>query len=54
MKMDIFDEHYHCVIVSVEGMTCGSCVRNIQEQVGDVEGVQHLKVSVTSEAVSML
>ncbi|XP_071786662.1 copper-transporting ATPase 1-like isoform X2 [Asterias amurensis] len=46
MKMDIFDEHYHCVIVSVEGMTCGSCVRNIQEQVGDVEGVQHIKVSL--------
>ncbi|XP_072040738.1 copper-transporting ATPase 1-like [Amphiura filiformis] len=38
--------------ISVQGMTCNSCVRNIEEQVGQMDGVNGVQVSLeTKEAV---
>lgn len=33
------------VTISVEGMTCISCVRTIEQQIGKANGVHHIKVS---------
>lgn len=32
----------------VTGMTCGHCERSIREEVGEVAGVEDIKVSATS------
>jgi Cu+-exporting ATPase len=37
------------VIVSVEGMTCSSCVWTIEQQIGKVNGVHHIRVSYALE-----
>ncbi|XP_078602292.1 copper-transporting ATPase 1-like isoform X1 [Branchiostoma floridae x Branchiostoma japonicum] len=34
------------IVISVKGMTCNSCVQNIQGYVGQQEGVIHIKVSL--------
>ncbi|KAI2600101.1 ATPase copper transporting alpha [Homo sapiens] len=31
------------VTISVEGMTCNSCVWTIEQQIGKVNGVHHIK-----------
>lgn len=33
------------VTISVEGMTCSSCVWTIEQQIGKLNGVHHVKVS---------
>ncbi|XP_071669709.1 copper-transporting ATPase 1 isoform X2 [Patagioenas fasciata] len=37
------------VVIGVEGMTCGSCVRTIEEHVGKMSGVHHVNVSLEDE-----
>ena len=34
------------VIVGIEGMTCNSCVRSIEDKVGSLQGVKSIKVSL--------
>ncbi|XP_068596463.1 copper-transporting ATPase 1 [Brachionichthys hirsutus] len=34
------------VSIGVEGMTCGSCVRSIEQRIGSLPGVTHIKVSL--------
>ncbi|XP_018599997.1 copper-transporting ATPase 1 [Scleropages formosus] len=34
------------VKVAVEGMTCGSCVQNIEQHIGELPGVFHIQVSL--------
>ncbi len=36
-------------LIAVEGMTCQSCVKSIEGQVGDVKGVCNVKVSLEEE-----
>ena len=33
-------------VIEVEGMTCQSCVKNIETNIIDVPGVTHIKVSI--------
>ena len=33
--------------IAVQGMTCNSCVRNIEEQVGNMDGVNSVQVGYT-------
>lgn len=35
------------VVVDIEGMTCQSCVRNIQDTVGNHPGIFSIKVSLS-------
>lgn len=37
------------VTISVEGMTCSSCVWTIEQQIGKLNGVYHIKVSFSLE-----
>lgn len=37
-----------CVNISVEGMTCSSCVWTIEQQIGKLNGVHHIQVSYSS------
>jgi len=37
------------VTISVEGMTCSSCVWTIEQQIGKLNGVHHIKVSYSLE-----
>lgn len=32
----------------VTGMTCGHCEMSVREEVGEIEGVQHVEVSATT------
>lgn len=34
------------VSLGVEGMTCGSCVQSIEQRIGTLPGVIHIKVNV--------
>lgn len=36
------------VSLGVEGMTCGSCVQSIEQRIGSLPGVMHIKVNVGS------
>uniref|UniRef100_A0A8I5KQ07 ATPase copper transporting alpha n=1 Tax=Homo sapiens TaxID=9606 RepID=A0A8I5KQ07_HUMAN len=38
------------VTISVEGMTCNSCVWTIEQQIGKVNGVHHIKMESHSVA----
>nr|XP_054755008.1 copper-transporting ATPase 2-like [Lytechinus pictus] len=40
-------------IIDVEGMTCNSCVRNIEDHVGDTNGVYLVKVSLSDKSASV-
>lgn len=42
------------VTVSVEGMTCISCVRTIEQQIGKVNGVHHIKVSLEEKCATII
>lgn len=46
MKMDS-NMNVNSITISVEGMTCNSCVQTIEQQIGKVNGVHHIKVSHT-------
>jgi copper chaperone CopZ len=37
------------VEVSIEGMTCGSCVYKVECEVGDLEGVKEAKVDLAAK-----
>ena len=37
------------VNVTIDGMTCGSCVYKIECEVGDMEGVQEVKVDLQAK-----
>lgn len=37
----------------VDGMRCGSCVRNIEENIGRLPGVQHIRVSLDSRTAQV-
>ncbi|KAB0344860.1 hypothetical protein FD755_015953 [Muntiacus reevesi] len=34
------------VTISVEGMTCSSCVWTIEQQIGKLNGVHHIKIII--------
>lgn len=34
----------YSVSIGVEGMTCGSCVQSIEQRIGSLAGVIHIKV----------
>lgn len=36
------------VSLGVEGMTCGSCVQSIEQRIGSLPGVMHIKVNAGS------
>uniref|UniRef100_A0A8C5L8K2 Copper-transporting ATPase 1 n=1 Tax=Jaculus jaculus TaxID=51337 RepID=A0A8C5L8K2_JACJA len=42
------------VTISVEGMTCISCVRTIEQQLGKVNGVHHIKVSLEEKTATII
>ncbi|XP_021575165.1 copper-transporting ATPase 1 isoform X1 [Carlito syrichta] len=42
------------VIISVEGMTCNSCVCSIEQQIGKVNGVHHIKVSLEEKNATII
>uniref|UniRef100_A0A8C0XLN3 HMA domain-containing protein n=1 Tax=Castor canadensis TaxID=51338 RepID=A0A8C0XLN3_CASCN len=42
------------VIVSVEGMTCSSCVWTIEQQIGKVNGVHHIRVSLEEKNATII
>uniref|UniRef100_A0A8C6QVN7 Copper-transporting ATPase 1 n=1 Tax=Nannospalax galili TaxID=1026970 RepID=A0A8C6QVN7_NANGA len=42
------------VTISVEGMTCISCVQTIEQQIGKVNGVHHIKVSLEEKSATII
>ncbi|KAH0516462.1 Copper-transporting ATPase 1 [Microtus ochrogaster] len=42
------------VTISVEGMTCISCVRTIEQQIGKANGVHHIKVSLEEKNATII
>ncbi|KAM5221768.1 copper-transporting ATPase 1 [Ctenodactylus gundi] len=42
------------VVISVEGMTCNSCVGTIEQQIGKVNGVHHIKVSLEEKNATII
>jgi P-type Cu+ transporter len=42
------------VTIHVEGMTCGSCVKSIEEKIGAVPGIKKITVSLADKAASVL
>ncbi|XP_010639631.1 copper-transporting ATPase 1 [Fukomys damarensis] len=42
------------VTISVEGMTCNSCVQTIEQQIGKVNGVHHIKVSLEEKHATII
>ncbi|XP_050998325.1 copper-transporting ATPase 1 isoform X1 [Acomys russatus] len=42
------------VTIAVEGMTCISCVRTIEQQIGKVNGVHHIKVSLEEKSATII
>ena len=41
------------VAISIQGMTCGSCVRKISESVGAKQGVESISVSLESGSATV-
>lgn len=41
------------VILNVNGMTCGHCVKAVETSVGALAGVQEVKVDLTEKKVSV-
>ena len=37
---------YKLLVISIEGMTCNSCVKSIEETIGNIPGVKSIKVSL--------
>ncbi|KAJ6663181.1 hypothetical protein lerEdw1_010317 [Lerista edwardsae] len=42
------------VVVQVEGMTCNSCVQTIEQHIGKLDGVHHLKVSLENKNAAII
>ncbi|XP_015443593.1 copper-transporting ATPase 1 isoform X2 [Pteropus alecto] len=42
------------VTISVEGMTCSSCVWTIEQQIGKLNGVYHIKVSLEEKSAAII
>ncbi|XP_053129935.1 copper-transporting ATPase 1 isoform X2 [Hemicordylus capensis] len=42
------------VVVGVEGMTCNSCVQTIEQHIGKMDGVQHMKVSLEDKNATII
>uniref|UniRef100_A0A9L0QZZ9 Copper-transporting ATPase 1 n=1 Tax=Equus caballus TaxID=9796 RepID=A0A9L0QZZ9_HORSE len=42
------------VTISVEGMTCSSCVWTIEQQIGKLSGVHHIKVSLEEKCATII
>nr|AAA57445.1 Cu++-transporting P-type ATPase [Mus musculus] len=42
------------ITITVEGMTCISCVRTIEQQIGKVNGVHHIKVSLDEKSATII
>ncbi|XP_059739503.1 copper-transporting ATPase 1 isoform X2 [Bos taurus] len=42
------------VTISVEGMTCSSCVWTIEQQIGKLNGVHHIKVSLEEKNATVI
>ncbi|GAB1303056.1 Copper-transporting ATPase 1 [Apodemus speciosus] len=42
------------VTIAVEGMTCISCVRTIEQQIAKVNGVHHIKVSLEEKSATII
>uniref|UniRef100_A0A667HYG1 Copper-transporting ATPase 1 n=1 Tax=Lynx canadensis TaxID=61383 RepID=A0A667HYG1_LYNCA len=42
------------VTISVEGMTCGSCVWTIEQRIGKLNGVYHIKVSLEEKNATII
>ena len=40
-----FEKRTQTITISIEGMTCNSCVQSIEQQVGSYTGVHSIKVS---------
>uniref|UniRef100_A0A0P6IYJ0 Copper-transporting ATPase 1 n=2 Tax=Heterocephalus glaber TaxID=10181 RepID=A0A0P6IYJ0_HETGA len=53
MKMDA-GIGVNSVIISIEGMTCNSCVWTIEQQIGKVNGVHHIKVSLEEKNATII
>ncbi|XP_051877017.1 LOW QUALITY PROTEIN: copper-transporting ATPase 1-like [Pristis pectinata] len=44
----------HCITISVEGMTCNSCVQTIEQQIGKLQGVSKIKVSLENHNAAIV
>ena len=42
------------VVISVEGMTCNSCVRTIEQKIGELDGVNSIAVSLKNKNAEIL
>nr|XP_061786431.1 copper-transporting ATPase 1-like [Nerophis lumbriciformis] len=42
------------VTLGVEGMTCGSCVQSIEQRIGSLQGVVHIKVSLEQKNATVI
>ncbi|XP_014901034.1 copper-transporting ATPase 1 [Poecilia latipinna] len=42
------------VSLRVEGMTCGSCVQSIEQRIGSLHGVIHIKVSLEKKSTTVI
>ncbi|XP_032384425.1 copper-transporting ATPase 1 [Etheostoma spectabile] len=42
------------VSLGVEGMTCGSCVQSIEQRIGSLPGVIHIKVSLEQKSATVI
>uniref|UniRef100_A0A8C4HAI9 P-type Cu(+) transporter n=1 Tax=Dicentrarchus labrax TaxID=13489 RepID=A0A8C4HAI9_DICLA len=42
------------VSLGVEGMTCGSCVQSIEQRIGSLPGVMHIKVSLEQKNATVI
>lgn len=45
---------FYSVSLGVEGMTCGSCVQSIEQRIGGLPGVVHIKVSLELKNASII
>ncbi|XP_054648592.1 copper-transporting ATPase 1 [Dunckerocampus dactyliophorus] len=42
------------VTLGVEGMTCGSCVQSIEQRIGSLQGIIHIKVSLEQKNATVI
>ncbi|ELW65892.1 Copper-transporting ATPase 1 [Tupaia chinensis] len=53
IKMDL-SMGVNSVTISVKGMTCNSCVWTIEQQIGKLDGVHHIKVSLEEKNATII
>ncbi|XP_072126967.1 copper-transporting ATPase 1 isoform X1 [Mobula birostris] len=44
----------HCITISVEGMTCNSCIQTIEQQIAKLQGVSNVKVSLENHNAAIV